>query len=357
MLKFYFVTLILLSFHGSWAYKVHNLRLGQMKLNNFPDFQVKKAIPKFLLPAIIGSSLFFGIPDQSQALSSGGRSGGSSFGSSSRSSYSSPRSSFSRQYSSSPSISIMPMYSPFGYSPFGFSPFGFMPINLNMIILAGIAYAAYTVLSNRIGGSDFGDSQNGSLPYGASIVKLSVSLDADWANSRNVMSQLSRLASKYNAMTERQDLSRLLSEACLVLLRARDDWTGSSYSAEKFTERNVQNCESSFQQLAIKERSKFNEENNNDNVLKASNRFDGSLPTKVVVSVVVAVRGQSAAASLGAVRSVTDLAACLERLASDALTDGGDNIMALELLWSPSSPELVLTDRDLVEDYPELLQL
>lgn len=56
-------------------------------------------------------------------------------------------------YQTRPNINIMPMYSPFGYgmSPFGFNPFGFVPINLNFIIIAGVAYAAYSVLSNRVG--------------------------------------------------------------------------------------------------------------------------------------------------------------------------------------------------------------
>jgi hypothetical protein len=73
-----------------------------------------------------------------------------------------------------------PMFSPFGYSPFfGFSPFGFMPINLNVIIIAGVAYAAYTVLRNRMGGtSDFSASNDGgyvgSLGSGASVIKLTL---------------------------------------------------------------------------------------------------------------------------------------------------------------------------------------
>ncbi|CAM6031717.1 unnamed protein product [Sphagnum compactum] len=38
------------------------------------------------------------------------------------------------------------------------------------------------------------------------------------------------------------------------------------------------------------------------------------------------------------VRNARDVARCLELLAADALTDDGENIMALEVLWSPSSP-------------------
>jgi len=48
---------------------------------------------------------------------------------------------------------------------------------------------------------------------------------------------------------------------------------------------------------------------------------------------------------------------CLQGLAADALTDEGENIMAVEVLWTPSEPGTVISERDIVEDYPELLRL
>ena len=59
-------------------------------------------------------------------------------------------------------------------------------------------------------------------------------------------------------------------------------------------------------------------------------RFDGSQPTQAVVSIVVAIRGQSQAV-MSRVRSNNDVVSVLEKLAADALTDEGDNVMALEV--------------------------
>jgi len=334
--------------------------------NNNNNNDQKKWVPKAFLPAVLGAFYAFSSPDPSHALQSGGRSGGSSFRSSGGSrSYSAPpsrsySSGSSRTYTPRPIINIMPSYSPFGYSPFGFSPFGgFMPINLNVIILAGLAYAAYTILSNRIGGSDFSDDYGNGVVRGASVMKLTVSLDADWNQNRNIMSQLSNLASKYSAMTDKSDLAKLLSETSLALLRTRSDWTAASFSGENYRESNFQKAESSFQQLAIKERSKFEEETSGDSgnmLFRPTSVASGPKPTQAVVSIVVALRGKSEIADLK-LRGISDVSRCLEQLAADALTDDGENVMALEVLWSPSSPELTLSERDLILDYPELMRL
>jgi uncharacterized membrane protein len=56
-------------------------------------------------------------------------------------------------------------------------------------------------------------------------------------------------------------------------------------------------------------------------------------------------------------RSVTEIRNCLQSLAADALTDEGDNVMAVEVLWTPTDPSQTLSDRDLISDYPELIKL
>jgi hypothetical protein len=83
-----------------------------------------------------------------------------------------------------PAPSYSPFYSPFsfgfGYSPF-YSPFSFGFFNPNLFLLGAMAYIAYQVLKNRIGGSDFasedmsGDSGYlGSLGAGATVINLQV---------------------------------------------------------------------------------------------------------------------------------------------------------------------------------------
>lgn len=320
-----------------------------------------------LMPVVVGASLFLNTPDVSNAASSGGRSGGSSFRSSSSRSYGggggggggyrgSTRLGGSVGYMPSPIMPIMPMYSPFGFSPFGFSPFGFMPINLNVLILGGIAYAVYTALQNRAGGSDFtGDGiESGSLGSGATVMKIQVALSADWAERNNIMNTLARLAEKNSAMGGRNDLAQLLSEASLALLRKQGDWNSVAYEGELFGG-GGRKAEPAFQQLAVKERAKFEEETSS--IASIAPSAVGSTPTQVVVSIVVALRGKGSGYMSSPVRTTADVSRCLQGLASDALTDGGENIMAVEVLWTPSEPGNSISPRELIEDYPELIRL
>ena len=318
-----------------------------------------------VMPAVIGASLILNAPDVTNAASSGGRSGGSSFRSSGGggSSFRSPSS--TRMYGSSPSvrsnyapspITIMPMYTPF-YSPFGFSPFGgFMPINFNVLLIAGIAYVVYTSLQNRAGGSDFtGDgTESGSLGSGATVLKIQVALNSDWSSSNNIMNTLSRLADKNGAMSGRNDLATLLNDASLALLRKQNDWNAAAYEGELFNG-GGRRAEPAFQQLAVKERAKFEEETSSVATIAPSAL--GSTPTQVVVSIVVALRGKSSGYLSGPVRSEADVARCLQGLATDALVDEGENVMAVEVLWTPSESGNTISPRELITDYPELLKL
>lgn len=326
---------------------------------SFLDDITKIARTKFI-PAVIGASIIIGGLQDANALQSGSRSGGSSFRRSS-----SPRSSTSRSYSSSNSysssttiITPSPFYSPFGYSPFGYSPFGgFIPINFNVIIVAGLAYVLYNALNNRVGGGDFSmDENTGALGSGTSLVKISVAVESDWSDENNIMNKLARTASKYSAMADRKDLANLLSESALSLLRQQKDWSASSYQSEYFNEANAGKVEAAFQTQAIRERSKFEDEKAPYVATLQADPVTGRKPTQAVVSIVVALRGKSSAVNKQ-VRSIVDLKQCLEGLAGDAQTDEGDNIMAVEVLWTPSDSNTVLTERDLIMDYPELLRL
>lgn len=136
-------------------------------------------VPKSLPALLCATILSFSFAGDALAVPSGGRSGGSSF--SSRSSYSSGSSRTRSNYGSSYSTTTvvpMPMFSPFSYG-FGFNPF-YSPIsvglfNPNVIILGMVAYAAYQLLKNRVGGSDFSNNEDaGSLGSGATVIALQV---------------------------------------------------------------------------------------------------------------------------------------------------------------------------------------
>eukprot|EP00981_Chlorochromonas_danica_P014112 scaffold7402_cov160-Ochromonas_danica.AAC.2 len=316
------------------------------------------------LPAAVGAAaLIFGNVDSSLALSSGSRSGGSSFRSSS--SYSPSRlNSYSPSYSSpiitAPIFSpIMPMPffmpSPFSFG-FGFG-FGGGPISFlfNMITFAAVASVLWNVFA-RTGGSSFsGDVDSGSLGNGATVIKLQVALDEDWAANNNIMNTLATIAARQGTgLNQRAELSSLLSEASLALLRRQNDWRAATIAGERFKGSAAAQAEPYFQKTAITERTKFERES-----LPSIQREDGMAygprPTQAVVSLIVAVRGQSEA--LRRCSSVTDLRSALQSLASEALTDEGENVMAVELLWTPSERGDVLSKKQLILDYPELLEL
>jgi uncharacterized membrane protein len=319
------------------------------------------SLKKKALPVIIGGALLAGSPLVSNALSSGSRSGGSSFRSGGSRSYSTRSYSSGTSYASpqvrnniiiTPSVGYGFGYSPFSYSPFGFNPF-FGLMSPNVIIFSIAAYILFQVLSkNMAGGSDFSDNGDiGSLGNGATLMKIQVALDDDWSRRGNIMETLSSIASKQSDLSSRRALSQLLSDTSLALLRKSGDWNSLAYSGEYFNGRNSANCEPAFQKLAISERSKFEKE-----VSGGAYSGGSSKPTQVVVSLVVALRGKSQAYADN-ISSNRLLKECLQNLAADALTDDGENIMAVELLWTPSEPGATITPRDLIADYPELMKL
>ena len=107
----------------------------------------------------------------------------------------------------------------------------------------------------------------------------------------------------------------------------------------------------------MSERAKFEEENNGDAMIRSGSSSGSTMPTKAVVSIVVALRGRSDALQLSGVRGVNDVRSVLQSLAAEALTDEGENVMAVEVLWTPSERNTVVSDRDIITDYPELMRL
>lgn len=333
----------------------------QRVLSAVNDKNIFDTIKRQSLPVLIGASLLLGSPFASEAARSGSRSGGSSFRSapSYRASPSSTRLSGSSTYAAPRNnIIIAPMggygFSPFGYGGFG-GGFGFMPMFMspNVLVLGLAAYIAISLLNNRAGGSDFSNSDDvGSLGSGATLLKIQVSLDDDWSRKGNIMDTLAIISSKQSSLSSRGALANLISDTSLALLRKSADWHAVAYEGDLFRSGNSREIEPAFQKLAIRERSKFEEE------VSGSAPYGGvtSRPTQVVVSLVVALRGKAQSYS-DKITSTKMLRECLQNLAADALTDDGENILAVELLWTPSEPGSTISERELIEDYPELMRL
>jgi len=78
--------------------------------------------------------------------------------------------------------------------------------------------------------------------------------------------------------------------------------------------------------------------------------------TVVVVSILCAIAGDKTA--FGDVSGNTQaLRRALQTLAADVKVEEGELLVGAEVLWTPSDPDEVLTKRDLILDYPELIDL
>lgn len=235
----------------------------------------------------------------------------------------------------------------------GYSPFSFFP-SPSVLFLGFAVYAAYTVLSNRVGSSDFSnnnDGEVGSLGQGASVMKLQISMSADWAKSGNIMQTMADLSSR-GSVSGRSQMASLLTDASLSILRKNDDWTSACFDGESFN--SAGGAESPFQRLSISERAKFETETSGS-MMQTSSLIEGK-PTEAVVSIIVAIRGKSDALKKSA-QSVSGVKQILQILAADAASDEGDNIMGVEILWTPSQPGETYSERDIVSDYPELMRI
>lgn len=248
------------------------------------------------------------------------------------------------------------MYSPFApsiFNPFGIYSFQFIPMNINLLLFGFTVFALYKVFENRAGSSDF--SGFNSVDESATITKLQLALTADWRDSESIMKKLSLIASKYGNIDGRNDLANLLSEVTLALLRKKNDWHSVAYDANFINDQS--RVEGTFQKLAIQERSKFEIESDSKSQIGLIRDNSQSQQTLSVVTLIIASRGKSNSFSNKPLRTFEATKECLEGLAADALTNEGDDILAVELLWSPDNSEMTLSERDLVQDYPELLKL
>lgn len=287
---------------------------------------LQSKLKSFSISAGTAALIFASHPD-ALALSSGSRSGGSSFRSSSQSrSFANPRMYAQSQYYS-------PMYIPFNY----------VPVNFDVVVVGTLSYVVFQAVSNKMReSSDFSNNK-------VSVIKLQIALDTDWSEHGNIIENLNSIA---NSFDKRADIADLLSKSALVLLRKSSDWNAAAYESEIL---DSSKAEVYFQKLAIAERAKYDKEiipslNTNANT-NMSNK------SQVVVSLIVTIKGESDAYRKNHILTISELRSCLQSLAYEALTDSGENIVAVELSWSPSEPGTIITERDLIQDYPELMKL
>jgi len=327
-----------------------------------------------VLSAALVSGIFFSEIQPAQAAKSGGRSSGRSFSSPSRS-YSAPRSSASstRLYSA-PAV-VVPV-SPFGYgfSPFGgfYSPFGFgfgygSLVNPLDLVVAGVV--VWGVLQLVRGVSSSGqwaslDDTNSSLGRGVSVFKIQMALNCPTRGYDSLLSDLKRISTQGDT-SSREGMSSLVNEIALCLLRRSSDWQAAASSYEHFKSAESEQAESAFNRISVTERAKLEKEtiSNVGGVIKQNEiRIPQkavksvNVPSLAVVTVAVAIRGDSLR-NFSSVSRMSDVKSALQALASDVLSDFGDNVLGVEVLWTPEDPSEVMLRQDVITDFPELIDL
>jgi uncharacterized membrane protein len=203
-------------------------------------------------------------------------------------------------------------------------------------------------------GEEVGYDSNPSV----TVTRLQVGL---LAQARGLQSELNRIAetADTNSPTGRAEV---LQEASLALLRHPEYWV---YAGGGTQQAKLNAAESQFNRLSLAERSKFSEEtlSNVNNQLKAALAKDAlpaadelDNPTRlisegpgeyIIVTLLAATLGKF---QMPAINSSDDLRQALRQLGSLP----GDQLLAIELLWTPQAEGDTLTTDDLFAEYPDL---
>lgn len=254
-------------------------------------------------------------------------------------------------------------YSPYPGGGFGFPfliPFwgiggGFGGVFTILIFLAIANFLVQTF--RRVGSNETEEFSYSSNPT-VSISRLQVGL---LAQARDLQPELNRIAETADTNSP-EGRAEILQEASLALLRHPEYWV---YAGGGTQQAKLNSAESQFNRLSLAERSKFSEEtlSNVNNQLKSVLAQDvlpsaGELdnPTRLISE------------GPGEYLIVTLLAATLGKLEIPAINNGddlrqalrligslpGEQVLAVEVLWTPQAEGDTLTSDDLLAEYPDL---
>jgi len=217
----------------------------------------------------------------------------------------------------------------------------------------------YLILSEASSRANF---QN-LLGSGTTVLKLQVAIDADW-DQGNIMEALIEIATRYGKITTRSVLASLLADVSLALLRRKQSWNSVAFEVDVLNAYSTTRVETAFQRMALKELSILDIQSLPSNVMKSNldavrgalRGNDKTVSTQAMVSLVVALRGSNKLKSKF-FRSETGLEDCLLTLAAEASTSEGEDVLAVEVLWTPCKPGTVISQSEILEDYPQLIPI
>ncbi|MDJ0553244.1 MAG: DUF1517 domain-containing protein [Microcoleaceae cyanobacterium MO_207.B10] len=300
----------------------------------------------FVLGLIL--TLAFSHADGALAARSGGRIGGGSFRAPSRT-YAPPTRSPGGGYYPGGGFGF-PFLLPF----FGFGGFGSLFTILIVIAIANFVVNTFRKVTQGDESESYGYSNNPIV----SIARVQVGLLAE---ARSLQTDLDRIAE--NADTgSAAGRAQVLQEATLSLLRHPEYW---AYGVAKSEQARLDSAEAKFNQWALAERSKFSEEtlSNYNNQLTTkdvqtslpTNQTNGELVTQqlegpgayIVVTIVVGTQGK---VQLPTINSTEDLRRALSQMGSIS----SEQLLAVEVLWTPQASGDTLTSDDMVAEYPDI---
>jgi uncharacterized membrane protein len=251
--------------------------------------------------------------------------------------------------------------SPFGYSHWGWAPWGWgwgggigMFGTLFVLAVAGVAVLSVMRAVRRAAyrssawSDDDGYVQEVNTNTGrAYLYRLQLALGR---SGRGVQQRLGEFAEKGDTSTE-TGLAALLQQTSLELLREKD--AVRYVGADGRGPMGLTNAETTMNSLSLAERSRFQVER----VRAAEGRVTASKAAAeegkealelVVVTLVAATRSP-----LGNFRAVTTLGE-LEALLSELGGLSPDDLLGLEVIWTPADANDSLTEMDVMTTYPDL---
>lgn len=313
------------------------------------NLQWVKSLIKPAMALGLALVLVFSHADGAWAARSGGRMGGGSFRAPA------PR------MAPAPSTRTAPMgggYYPgggFGF-PFLFPLFGFGGGFGGLFSLLLIFAVANFIISSfrRVGEGDDSVAVAASSNPPVTVAKLQVGL---LGQARSLQDDLNRIAAGADTGST-AGLAKLLQETSLSLLRHPDYWV---YAASEHKQTRLLSAEQEFNRYTLATRSQFTEEtlsNVNSQITQTAPKAtlpgqtdDWGTPGEyILATLVVAAQGKL---DLPTIRSTEDLRRALGQVGAI----GSDELLAVEVLWTPQQSGETLTADEMIAEYPHLILL
>lgn len=181
------------------------------------------------------------------------------------------------------------------------------------------------------------------------VTKLQIAMLAE---AREVPTQLTELALNYDTKKATQR-SEFLQEAVLIVLRNRETWTHVCANSQIVESR--EEATQIFNQISMQERSKLSVETLsvvNGDIHRRQSVSAGEEPGEYI-AVTFVIGTEDSRPLFGDIRDVAKLKAVLEKSA----TTPAQNLLILEVIWSPQQETDSLTGDDLLGAYPDLIRI